>query len=133
MDDGRHSPPMVKNATVHPGLELPCKIELLCLCLRGKKEAVRYNQSTRIAPVGVTSQLCQTDKVLLEACRIMNSLKSNKKCKSGTNKGADIETGCCPHLGGMGWTLLSPLAPAIITAGGFLYLENHAVTLQCLF
>ncbi|KAM5274172.1 phosphoribosyl pyrophosphate synthase-associated protein 1 isoform 4-T4 [Ctenodactylus gundi] len=23
MDDGRHSPPMVKNATVHPGLELP--------------------------------------------------------------------------------------------------------------
>ena len=26
MDDGRHSPPMVKNATVHPGLELPCKI-----------------------------------------------------------------------------------------------------------
>lgn len=25
MDDGRHSPPMVKNATVHPGLELPCK------------------------------------------------------------------------------------------------------------
>lgn len=28
MDDGRHSPPMVKNATVHPGLELPCKTEL---------------------------------------------------------------------------------------------------------
>jgi hypothetical protein len=26
MDDGRHSPPMVKNATVHPGLELPRKI-----------------------------------------------------------------------------------------------------------
>ncbi|KAK2501913.1 hypothetical protein MC885_016262 [Smutsia gigantea] len=23
MDDGRHSPPMVRNATVHPGLELP--------------------------------------------------------------------------------------------------------------
>ncbi|XP_057234971.1 phosphoribosyl pyrophosphate synthase-associated protein 1 isoform X6 [Malurus melanocephalus] len=23
MDDGRHSPPMLKNATVHPGLELP--------------------------------------------------------------------------------------------------------------
>uniref|UniRef100_A0A2K6MH36 Phosphoribosyl pyrophosphate synthetase associated protein 1 n=2 Tax=Rhinopithecus TaxID=542827 RepID=A0A2K6MH36_RHIBE len=23
MDDGRHSPPMVKNATLHPGLELP--------------------------------------------------------------------------------------------------------------
>lgn len=31
MDDGRHSPPMLKNATVHPGLELPCKIKLLCL------------------------------------------------------------------------------------------------------
>lgn len=29
MDDGRHSPPMVKNATVHPGLELPCKISLM--------------------------------------------------------------------------------------------------------
>uniref|UniRef100_A0A8I3P5Z7 Phosphoribosyl pyrophosphate synthetase associated protein 1 n=1 Tax=Canis lupus familiaris TaxID=9615 RepID=A0A8I3P5Z7_CANLF len=28
MDDGRHSPPMVKNATVHPGLELPCKIKV---------------------------------------------------------------------------------------------------------
>ena len=26
MDDGRHSPPTVKNATVHPGLELPRKI-----------------------------------------------------------------------------------------------------------
>lgn len=24
MDDGRHSPPTVKNTTVHPGLELPC-------------------------------------------------------------------------------------------------------------
>lgn len=35
MDDGRHSPPMLKNATVHPGLELPCKIKFLCL--RGKK------------------------------------------------------------------------------------------------
>lgn len=23
MDEGRHSPPVVKNATVHPGLELP--------------------------------------------------------------------------------------------------------------
>lgn len=33
MDDGRHSPPMVKNATVHPGLELPCKIKLLYLPL----------------------------------------------------------------------------------------------------
>lgn len=171
MDDGRHSPPMVKNATVHPGLELPCKIELLCLSLRGKKEAVRYNQpkgswtsgiflversmlancwrryrekslfnsywpcrAPGLLLLAVTSQLCQTDKLLLEACRIMkNSLKSEKKCRSGTNKGTDIETGCCPHLGGMGWPLLSPLAPAIITAGGFLYLENQAVTLQCLF
>ena len=31
MDDGRHSPPMVKNATVHPGLELPCKISSVVL------------------------------------------------------------------------------------------------------
>lgn len=38
MDDGRHSPPMLKNATVHPGLELPCKIQLLCLPLGEKKE-----------------------------------------------------------------------------------------------
>lgn len=38
MDDGRHSPPMVKNATVHPGLELPRKIKLLCLPLGKKKE-----------------------------------------------------------------------------------------------
>ncbi|KAI1232331.1 hypothetical protein IHE44_0006787, partial [Lamprotornis superbus] len=38
MDDGRHSPPMLKNATVHPGLELPCKIKLLCLPLGGKKK-----------------------------------------------------------------------------------------------
>ncbi|KAL0594724.1 Phosphoribosyl pyrophosphate synthase-associated protein 1 [Plecturocebus cupreus] len=29
MDDGRHSPPMVKNATVHPGLELPYGVLLL--------------------------------------------------------------------------------------------------------
>ncbi|XP_054077331.1 phosphoribosyl pyrophosphate synthase-associated protein 1 isoform X3 [Rissa tridactyla] len=29
MDDGRHSPPMVKNATVHPGLELPCTLKVL--------------------------------------------------------------------------------------------------------
>lgn len=38
MDDGRHSPPMVKNATVHPGLELPCKIKLLCSSLSKKDE-----------------------------------------------------------------------------------------------
>lgn len=38
MDDGRHSPPMLKNATVHPGLELPCKIKLLCLPLWGKRK-----------------------------------------------------------------------------------------------
>lgn len=38
MDDGRHSPPMVKNATVHPGLELPCKIKLLCLSPSKKDE-----------------------------------------------------------------------------------------------
>lgn len=38
MDDGRHSPPMLKNATVHPGLELPCKIKLLCLPLGGKNK-----------------------------------------------------------------------------------------------
>lgn len=31
MDDGRHSPPMVKNATVHPGLELPCKMSSMFL------------------------------------------------------------------------------------------------------
>ena len=31
MDDGRHSPPMVKNATVHPGLELPRKISSVFL------------------------------------------------------------------------------------------------------
>lgn len=38
MDDGRHSPPMVKNATVHPGLELPCKIKFLCFPLGKKRE-----------------------------------------------------------------------------------------------
>lgn len=38
MDDGRHSPPMLKNATVHPGLELPCKSKLLCLPLGAKKK-----------------------------------------------------------------------------------------------
>ncbi|OPJ88743.1 hypothetical protein AV530_003216 [Patagioenas fasciata monilis] len=38
MDDGRHSPPMVKNATVHPGLELPCKIKLLCLSLDKRRK-----------------------------------------------------------------------------------------------
>lgn len=31
MDDGRHSPPMVKNATVHTGLELPCKMSSMFL------------------------------------------------------------------------------------------------------
>lgn len=173
MDDGRHSPPMVKNATVHPGLELPCKTELLCLSLRGggKKRLLgitnlkgswmsrvflmerlmlancwrRYREKSlfnsswpcrapALLPLAVTSQLCQTDKLLLEVCRIMkNSLKSEKKCKSGTNKGTDIETGCCPYLGGMGCPLLSPLAPGIVTAESFLHLENHIVTLQCLF
>lgn len=43
MDDGRHSPPMVKNATVHPGLELPCKIKLLCLSLGKKKKSLVGN------------------------------------------------------------------------------------------
>lgn len=36
MDDGRHSPPMVKNATVHPGLELPCKICPVPLLVNGR-------------------------------------------------------------------------------------------------
>lgn len=43
MDDGRHSPPMVKNATVHPGLELPCKIKLLCLPLGKKNKSLVGN------------------------------------------------------------------------------------------
>ncbi|GAB5581341.1 phosphoribosyl pyrophosphate synthase-associated protein 2 [Prionailurus iriomotensis] len=39
MDDGRHSPPMVKNATVHPGLELPCAMYMQSLfnCPDSKK------------------------------------------------------------------------------------------------
>lgn len=38
MDDGRHSPPMVKNATVHPGLELPCKMSSVFISLVNQRK-----------------------------------------------------------------------------------------------
>ena len=38
MDDGRHSPPMVKNATVHPGLELPCKISRVFILFVNRRQ-----------------------------------------------------------------------------------------------
>lgn len=55
MDDGRHSPPMLKNATVHPGLELPCKIKVLCLPLGGKKSRSLLGNFCWFICVGVTN------------------------------------------------------------------------------